>query len=182
MKGKMRLVGILVVTAFLIMAQPSVSIGDTFSGYWLPNDLDIFTIELTPTTGTGSFYMYDESKDDNLFLLSDNVYEGRSVYFSQDKDTGDWYAGVTFDDPDMLDLNLGNTKKFGFYFSDGANDYLSYELTEVTPGDDYRLYDSNTGMTVAVHDAAPVPSPASALLLASGIVGLIAFSRVRRIS
>ena len=59
MKEKTRLFGILVVTAFLIMAQPSVSIGYTFDKFWLPNDLDIFTLELTPTMGPGSCLVGD---------------------------------------------------------------------------------------------------------------------------
>jgi hypothetical protein len=170
-----------------MMAQPSVSTAYTFDKFWLPNDADIFTVELTPTMGPGSLYMYDweEGQDDSLFLLSDGDYEGRTVYFTQDEPTGTWFADVTLGGKT---LDLGDTQKFGFYFSDASTDpysyYLSYELKEVTVDDDYRLYvyDSNTLMKVAVHDATPIPFPASALLLASGIVGLIAFGRVRRIS
>lgn len=175
MKEKRTFVGILLVAALLIMAQPSVSIGYNGPCPWVPNDDDIFAIELTDTEGIGSFYIYawGEGPDASLKLVEDAEYEGRTVYFI--KMFNHWYAGLTLG---SLELSLGDTPQFGFYFSDGSI-LPSYNRKKGTD-DYYILSNDKVEMAVAVHDVDPIPLPASALLLASGIVGLIAFSRVRR--
>ncbi|MBU4000531.1 hypothetical protein KKG29_05195 [Patescibacteria group bacterium] len=58
--------------------------------------------------------------------------------------------------------------------------YTEYGLELNDTGNAYILTDTNTGMIVSVGNAAPVPIPASALLLGSGILGLITIGRVRR--
>ena len=176
MRIKKILFGIMMVAALLILARPSISIADTYSGAWLPNDSDIFAIELTLTPETGSFYMYDwGNQDTDLLLFVDGRYNSTTGYFTQDG--GDWWASLSLG---ATTLSLGDTQEFGFYFLDGTTNYFSYDLTATTPGEAYTLYDSNTDMTVAVSDAAPVPIPTSALLFGSGIIGFIATGRVRR--
>jgi len=177
MRIKKTLFGIMMVAALLILARPSISSADTYSGAWLPNGSDIFMIELTPTSGTASFYMYDwGDTNDSLSLITDGVNDSDTAYFTNV--SGTWYAGLT---SGATTLNLGSTQEFGFYFYDAGNTYTSYDLITLEQGVSYRLSDSsNTGMEVFVTRAAPVPIPASVLLLGSGILGLITIGRVKR--
>lgn len=190
MQGKRTFVGILLVTALLIMAQPSVSLGDSvggpyghlfedevYGGPWVPNDEDIFAMDLTlGGSKKAAFYMYDydEGTINSLLLFKDEEFMGTTVDFT--KSHGVWCASV-----DGNNLVLGATPEFGFYFVDDDVIYDTYywNWKTGTSADVVRLYDPNSQMLVAVHDATRLPLPASALLLASGVVGLIAY-RVRR--
>ena len=177
MKGKRILFGVIMVAVLLvILGRPSISDADTFNGAWLPNDIDVFMIELTSTTGTGSFYMYDwGDTDKNLFLINDGSSELTTATFTYDDANKNWMVTTTTGGS----LNIGSSQEFGLYFSDNTIDYFSYNLIATTPGEVYTLYDENTEMTIVVSDAAPVPITTSALLLGSGVLGLIALGRRR---
>lgn len=56
--------------------------------------------------------------------------------------------------------------------------YYTYDLTVIDAGEVYQLSPAGNDITIYTSDVA-VPLPASALLLGSGMVGLIAFGRVR---
>ncbi len=95
------------------------------------------------------------------------------MYFTH-KDT--WYAGRT---KGAATLNLGSDLEFGFFFKNDEKSIFEYDLQQSTSGDSYILSHGSMNIQVVTSDVAPVPLPASALLLGSGIVGLIAFGRVR---
>lgn len=171
MKKKNLLFGLIVVAAVL-MILPSSSIADTitYSGAWEPNSDDVFFIDLTPTDGSESLYMYDwGDTDKNLFLLSDGIYNNVTVYFTKELST--WYAGL---DEGVETLNLGVSNWFGLYFSGSC--YTSYDLTSIGK-DAYRLYEPNTKMTVVVHDAAPVPIPSTVWIFGAGVIGILGIRR-----
>jgi hypothetical protein len=77
------------------------------------------------------------------------------------------------------DLELGDTAIWGFYFSDVTGDvtnyYTSYDMTSTG----YGFVLSTEGMTALVLSATPTPTPVptAALLLGSGLVGLVGFRR-----
>jgi len=176
MKGKRIFFGVIIAATFLIMAQPVISIAAPYSGAWLPNDSDIFTIELTPKASSNSFYMYDwDDSTESLQVIEDGIYKSQTVYFTCND--ASWCAGL---ESGGTTLSLGDTPEFGFYFSNGADNFLSYDLAKNEAGETYILSNSNTEMGVLVSDAAPVPIPASALLLGSGLLGLIAIGRVKK--
>lgn len=164
MKGKRTLFGMVIAGMLTIMAQPSVSLAYVYNGAWLPNHVNMFAININ--SGAGSLYLYDYGDTSKNMLLLNTKCQFVSVYFTED--SNGYWAGF-YDD--LRKINLGSSKEFGFYFGNGN---YSYELV----GPNYKLI--NSSMTVLIHDAAPVPLPASALFFGSGVVGLIAFGRVRR--
>ena len=178
MKGKQMLLGMMIVAALSIIAQPSVSNAYEYSGAWLPNDTtDFFAVEFTVGTDAGSFSMFDWGDTDTLEIFSMSEMLGaKSVYFTQD--SGTWYAGLT---TGATTLDLGNDLEFGFFFGDGTSSYYIYDLTVIETGEVYQLNHASSDISIYTSDVAPVPIPAGALLLGSGIVGLIGFGkRMRR--
>jgi len=175
MRIKKIVLGIMMVAALLILARPSISNAVPYSGAWLPNSTNfLVALEVTSATGSGSFYMYDwdDGISDNLFLLNDGYYSAATIPFTYNSSSNTWFAST---------LNLGPSPEFGFYFlNSSGTTYTEYGLELNDTGNAYILTDTNTGMIVSVGNAAPVPIPASALLLGSGILGLITIGRVRR--
>lgn len=188
MKSKTMLLGVMIVAALLIMAQPSVSNAASYSGSWIPNDTeDFFAVEFRSPTdyaATDRFFMFDWGNTANsmeIFAASPFV----SVNIMQDTNNI-WWAGLDLF-WDINDLNLGNDLEVGFYFDDGAANptpYFTYDVEVVTGqvGEVYLLSSINGEFAISVltSDIAPVPIPASFLLLGSGLVGLIGFGKRMR--
>ncbi len=176
MKGKRMLFGVVMLCTVLIMAQASVSNADTYSGAWLPNDLeDAFFVKLANplVIDPDSFFMYNlENENASMKVFGSEITQ--TVYFTREK--GTWYAGQT---KGAATLNLGSSLEFGFFFKNDEESIFEYDLQQSTSGDSYILSHESMNIQVVTSDVAPVPLPASALLLGSGMVGLIAFGRVR---
>ena len=181
MRGKTMLFGVMIMCAFAIMAQPSVSNAYTA---WLPSN-GMASIDFTSWNNTSSFYMYDWNNTDNNLLLfdaEDDFLDVVNVKFVINDDS--WSA---YNESTSESIDLGPTKEFGFYFFDGSVD-TQYTVTPFLDG--YILTngefppiingDSDDQMAVGIFNADPVPIPASALLLGSGMVGLIAFGQRMR--
>jgi len=188
MRIKKILLGLMMVAALLILARPTISNAVPYSGAWLPytdiSDPEIFVADLTLQLGLGSFYIYDRDNtpnvSDDLLVLEDGFFSARYVDFEEDA-FGDWSASL-YGGGDTL--NLGPSPEFGFYFANSDGTYTEYNLELNSTNNAYILTDNlstnSTGMIVMVSDAAPVPIPASVLLLGSGILGLITIGRVGR--
>jgi hypothetical protein len=180
MKGKRMLFGVVMLCTVLIMAQASVSNAATYGGAWLPNDFeDAFFVELANPLGRDSysFFMYN-SENENASMEVFGPEITQTVYFThiikEEEET--WYAGRT---KGAATLNLGSDLEFGFFFKNDEKSIFEYDLRQSTSGDSYILSHGSMNIQVVTSDVAPVPLPASALLLGSGMVGLIAFGRVR---
>ncbi|KJS31442.1 MAG: hypothetical protein VR64_11620 [Desulfatitalea sp. BRH_c12] len=139
---------------------------------WSPGNNNLaFQMDLTPARHTEcSLYMYKRGDMDNgLLLFQDRFFNSSTIYFTQAGDT--WYAGLA---ADSKALNLGASSAFSLYFCDSINKYASYDINATRMGS--ILYDANTGMRIYT-SANQVPIPASALLLCTGLIGLIGFRR-----
>ncbi len=181
MKVRGMLLG-MIIGAVLIMAQVSVSNAATYSGAWLPNDeTDMFAVQFMnePTLTPDSFYMYDFGNQNiavDLELFSGlRKYDYETVHFT--KEDNIYYAGLTLG---AKTLNLGTNLHFGFYFKKADTLFLEYDVQLGHGGDEFILTCENINITVLAHDISQVPIPASALLLGSGIVGLIGFGKRMR--
>jgi hypothetical protein len=118
---------------------------------------------------------------DDLIIIEFNGTIGANEEFG-------YYTG-TFDrgEPTTVTLIDGNTpfsvykgiipeESWKFYFWDGKEPYLTYDyFIGGTPGH-YELI-ANDDMMVTVYEAVPTPVPTAALLLGSGLVGLVGFRR-----
>ena len=184
MKGKRMLFGMMIVAALLIMAQPSVSNAASYSGAWLSNDAtDWFAVDISiDTNSTDSFSMYkwkqqNNDLNDDLMVFSAGVagMYTQTVYFTQENST--WYAGLT---DGAKTLNLGESAVFGFSFNVGSTPHFDYNLVVLAENESYELSRNNLDITIITSDIQPVPLPASALLLGSGMVGLIGFGKRMR--
>lgn len=170
MSVRKRMLNVMLAVVCACLLQVSAVGAAVWSGAWLPNDEDIFTIDLTVATGEGSLYIYDwGDEQDSLLLFNDGVYSATSVYFSESG--GTWYLGKT---AGAQDVELGPTQEFGFYFVVGNDKYTSYDITPIEPGESYFI---ERAMLVSVSDAAPVPVPAAVWLLGSGMLGLLGLRR-----
>ena len=177
MKGKRILLGMMLVAALLIMAQPSVSNADIYDGAWIANDSeDAFFVEFKNPlrANPDSFFMYDWGNESaSMEVFGSGIFQ--DVFFTPVN--GTWYAGRA---ENAQSLYLGSSLEFGFFFKDGeGSSYFEYDL-QVGTGDSYILSHNDINIEVLTHDIQPVPIPASALLLGSGIVGLIGFGKSKR--
>ena len=177
MKKKHLMAG-LIIAAVLLMILPINAFASTYSGAWDPNSTDpVIIFEITPGTQDAWLYMYDWNNTDSMMVIEDAMFAAANVFFTQDS-SDIWHAGLT---SGAKTLNLGNSTRFGFYFSDGLNKNTSYVLTTITGGSQYRLRDnqgsSKTKMDVIVNFAAPVPIPATVWILGAGLLGLVGIRR-----
>ncbi len=72
---------------------------------------------------------------------------------------------------------------FGFYFSDGSTDYYLYQYDSAGPVNQWllKMADPSAGGPVIVSDVTPVPIPGALWLFGSGLLGLVAVRRRKKI-
>ena len=182
MMGKKILLGMMIVAALLIMAQPSVSNAAIYEGAWTSNDnADWFAVKFTFGVPS-AFSMYDWGNTGSTLeiLPMGALFDSATVFFTQSN--GNWFASLTDGGTTATDLNLGNDTLFGLFFGDGTQaSHFSYDVQVDIPNEQYILTHPNfLGTIITTSDIQPVPIPASVLLLGSGMVGLIGFGKRMR--
>lgn len=157
------------------LADPAWVTTDTQSNVYT---LSFISSELNLKPGW-TFGVYDYGSHDTntgVALLSSSI---SSATFYTDS------SGLVYNNSDPENWNtltLTFPGQFGFYFDDGTSKYTNYSYTEVV-GNQWSISSEHEGSggPVQASDVAPVPLPASALFLFSGLVGLVAFGSRRKI-
>jgi hypothetical protein len=161
-----------------------------YEGAWIPTDgnTNFFSFILPNYTGVVDLYIHDfgtERDADNtstnykIFTVSSQIGPFAAANLQIKETEGNWavYSGA------VSVLDLGPTKEFGLYFWNqaGGGYAILPDVQEMSSMQQYLLRDGiDLNPTVLVTDAAPVPVPATAWLLGSGLIGLIILQRKRR--
>ena len=176
--------------------QPAYSALSSFTAYkdqqWTNTNSSQLTISFSNFNHNISFGVYDLNDDTDKMRLINPSREVQTL-ISWDGTENQWLMenetqqnNPSFGgDPEDTWIHLGNQDLdqalWGFYFYDSDTDttYYSYEAEEL--GTDYWAltfeFDADTVLTAKMHDIKPVPVPTAALLLGSGIIGLLGFRR-----
>ena len=171
-------------SAFFLMASranASSFLDPDYSGYWVPTDGDqnvttiFFNSFFNSTSGLTGFGVYYGDESASLTTISDGLISMSG--FTVDRET---YV-LTTENGDMVQLD--NTLQYGFYFEINNVQVKTYSVfSNNVESNQYLLFAGDSNITF-IADSAPaptVPIPPSALLLGSGVVGLIGFGLRRR--
>ena len=151
---------------------------DDYSGYWVSADGNGQTISLDQFAGSGitEFGIYYGAESYALLTPTSGPVV---IFYVENNKIVDKPGGNTL-------INLDATGRYGFYYKIGGDFYYTYNIyTEDTTTFVYKLtLPGNNGVntTLISIDSTPVvaPIPPSALLLGSGVIGLIGFGVRRR--
>ena len=182
-KGLIWLVGLLLMgmVSGASASEAFISIGTVWSGgtgasYFnieVPTDsVPDYSFYLTTASGSGSSLLYSGNGSHmGAFSIIPTTVNGLTTY----KATG--FAGTVngFNFSSTLpQLELGSTPSFGFAIYNAVSGYASYSVTNIGNGN-YTLSPSFGGTISLTTDAthSPVPIPGAAILLGSGLMGLI---------
>ncbi|MEW6218064.1 MAG: PEP-CTERM sorting domain-containing protein [Thermodesulfobacteriota bacterium] len=168
--------------------RPCSASAYTYGGAWIPNDLnnaqdDVLTFALVLVAQDAQnprMAFYDWGNPGSALWVITPTNTRRTVNFSNIG--GTWYMGFT---PNAMTVSLGATPDFGIKFGmlsgGGVVTNLQYDVLPLAGVDAYLVSDivgqPSSGTMVMIHDASPVPVPASVLLLGSGLFGLLSLRR-----
>jgi hypothetical protein len=151
---------------------------DIYGGAWAPKDGNVNALKFTPTNCKNliELYMYkwgeekDISTDLKLMqIVPSPTFVAADVTIS--KGSGNQWAAIMGDQT----LVLGSTNVFGLYFLDYGDGKVPPYITDpviFSESNTWFVQDPDNCATVAVVDATPVPLPAAAWILGSGLLGI----------
>ncbi len=128
-------------------------------------------------TGEG-FAIYAYNNLDSAITLLDSTIVSADLYYNKDNNT----LKVTGSDEEDRETVLGTLQlnsggQFAFYFFDSNSN--KYDISYTLGTGKYVLTDGSGNMSqrIDLHDAAPVPIPASVILFGTGLLGLVGLKR-----
>ncbi len=166
--------------AFMMTFEPSPShaYGFQYDGAWVTTsgEAQVFTWNIESSL-IKAFGVTGSTYTDHASLLTNNM-DSVSLYVTYNSTTST-YQMLEFG-TDQLIIDLGESDTFYFYFEDSAG--TKTYLYDVQNASENAWILASGGAGVYGADIAPdvVPIPPSALLLGSGVVGLIGFGLRRR--
>lgn len=146
---------------------------ETYSGAWEPTDDSVFAMSFE--FNDGQTYIYDFGAPESKLAVFDGT-PYSNIYFTEiiEEGVSTWYADTAAGGQTLL---LGETAHFGILFSNDEEAWMDYYVAGESGA--YAVMASNMDAALLVHDAEMVntPIPGAALLLGSGIFGLVAIRR-----
>lgn len=176
---------LLVVSIGLLLHLSMPAWASTSTG-WQMTDGNATTLILG-SMGNLEFGIWDLDQIDGRLKLIDNTTPGAYAKMEYDSSSNVYVeigesAGSTLS-------TIGGSGIFGFYFTaDNGASFLDYDYTNPGGGEQYLFTIPSLAALLAIQDTlfaiqsdvtTAVPIPASALLLGSGLIGLVGFRRRR---
>jgi hypothetical protein len=146
---------------------------DDYSGYWVATDGDGQTIEFKNSMGDNGiteFGIYYGDVDTNSQAL---------LKTGDDPTTEFSITGTTLS-TQYGDVALDSTKTYGFYYVQNGVKKVTYDVGWYNLNTNTYYLTLGDSVVMLSVDSKPVPIPPSALLLGSGMIGLIGFGVRRR--
>ena len=171
----------LIVLLCLVQAAGAAFVN--YSGAWETTDTQssAYTLSLFGDLSSGwSFGVYDIAGGTTSTLALIDSSNTSSTFHV---DAGN-VLRVTEGMSDGSSLSLTSASGwFGFYFSDGSTDYHLYQYDSAGPVNQWllKMADSSAGGPIIASDVNPVPIPGALWLFGSGLFGLVAVRRRKKI-
>ena len=158
-----------------LFAQPRYSqaaiVENTTAWQVKPGSDTFWTFTLDASGAADNFYLTN-LEDQTMLLVSEGTsISGNTIYVWQED--GNYFANTDYNTVGAIALD---GPKFGFTFGDAPSFDPTYDLNYLNSYN-YTINDTDSNMWVNISGAAPVPIPASILLLGTGLIGLVGFRR-----
>ncbi|MGD9900911.1 MAG: VPLPA-CTERM sorting domain-containing protein [Calditrichaceae bacterium] len=119
------------------------------------------------------FGIYDLNDSTDFFTLLNSAQTEAELFYD-----GSTNISITRGVSAGNTLDVDGSGVFGFYFSvDGGSNFIDYAYTRLAENQWQFSPDDYQNLIVINSDVAPVPIPGAALLLSTGLVGLIGLRR-----
>lgn len=166
---------VLVLGLYGAQSARAVSIGEgwAYGGAWHPTDGDVNALRFTPVTCENllKLYMYKWGEEKNtssdllvLDLIPSAPFQAATVAIGWSDTAGKWFAKRGSEE-----LDLGSSNWFGLYYFAGGN---FHDPVITGGGSNWVVQPPSLRASVALVDATPVPVPAAAWILGSGLLGI----------
>ncbi|MCK4379325.1 MAG: hypothetical protein KAW01_08285, partial [Deltaproteobacteria bacterium] len=166
----------ILVMAFAVMLVVWTA-GSAQATFWVPTESGVIDVNYLTYTGSGAYAIFDDSSvlgvTTDPYLLLDPTAD--TIFFVQNGSNWDLSSSVT---GNTVSLTGNNTFQLAWmpssdtaWYADTSYTFLSHGVYNVSWDVHYSTHVLSSSITQI--DAAPVPVPPSAIMLLSGLLGLV---------